>query len=97
MNPTQTPTDVSNQLVYVLTKEFQYHCLHLFEKYCPTSGGLYIKQSSLSIHGQLIEDSGLAEIFTLHSFQHAVYLWLLTPATQERLVIPFKWQYVLFF
>ena len=68
LNPIQTPTDVSHQPVYVLTKELRYHYPQLFEKYCPIMGGLHVEQSLLPIHGQLIEDSALAGICTLHNF-----------------------------
>ena len=35
LNSTQTPIDVSYQLVYAIMKELQYRYPHLFEKYCP--------------------------------------------------------------
>ena len=68
LNSTQTPIDVSDQPVYAITKELQYHYPHLFEKYCPIMGGLHIEQSLLAIHGQLIEGSGLTEIIALYNF-----------------------------
>ena len=68
LNSTQTPMDVSDQPVYAVTKELQYRYPHLFEKYCPITGGLHIEQSLLVIHGQLIEGSGLTEILTFYNF-----------------------------
>ena len=38
LDPTQTLIDVNDQPVYALTKELQYHCSHLFGKYCPIKG-----------------------------------------------------------
>ena len=73
LNPTQTPIDVSDQPVYALTKELQYHYPYLFQKYCPIMGGLHIEQSLLRIHGQLIEGSGLTEILTFQLF----YNWFI--------------------
>ena len=38
LNSTQTSIDVSDQMVYAITKELQYRYPHLFEKYCPIMG-----------------------------------------------------------
>ena len=80
MNPTQTPLDASDQLVYALTKELQYCYPYLLEKYCPIMGGLHIEQSVLGIHGQLSEGSGLVKILILHKFS-AIGLSVITDAS----------------
>ena len=54
INPGQTPVDCSDQPVFTLTKELQFRFL-LF-------GGLYIEQSLLLLHVQLIKGFGLMEI-----------------------------------
>ena len=62
LNPTQTLID---QQLYALTKGLQFRSLYLLENHCPKMGALHIEQSLLSIHGQLIEGSGLDEILGL--------------------------------
>ena len=62
LNPTQTLID---QKLYALTEELQFRCLYLLENHCPKIATLHIEQSLLSIHGQLIEGSGLDEILGL--------------------------------
>ena len=68
LNPGQTPADVSDQHVYALTKDFQFRHPEMFSQYFPIFGQLYIEQSLLVIHGQLIKDSGLVQILTENKF-----------------------------
>ena len=67
-SPGQTPVDVSDQPVYALTKKLQFRHPEMFSQYFPIFGQLYIEQSLLVIHGQLIKDSGLVQILTENKF-----------------------------
>ena len=62
INPGQTPVDCSDQPVFTLTKELQFRFTKMFQNYFPLFGELYIKQSLLVLHVQLIKGSGLMEI-----------------------------------
>ena len=64
----QIPVDVSNQPVYALTKELQFHHPEMFSQYFPIFGQPHIEQSLLVIHGQLIEGSELVQILTENKF-----------------------------
>ena len=60
-NPGQTPVDVCNQPVYALTKEIQWREKDTFgsSSYFSLFGGLHIKKSLLTVHGELVKGSGL--------------------------------------
>ena len=64
LNPGQTPIDVCDQPVFALTKEIQIRNQSKFgiDKYFSLMGGLHIELCMLSIHGELINGSGLYEI-----------------------------------
>ena len=62
LNPGQTPVDVSDCLVYALTKKAQFRFLEQFSNYFAMFGGLHIEKCLLVTHGQFIEGSGLREI-----------------------------------
>ena len=68
LNPGQTLVDVSDQPSYALTKELQFRHQGVFSQYFPIFRQLYIEPSLLVIHGQLIEGSGLVQIFTENKF-----------------------------
>ena len=67
-NPGQFPVDVGDQPVYAHKKELQFRHPDIFSQYFLIFGQLYIEQSVLVIHGQLIEDSGLVQIVTENKF-----------------------------
>ena len=67
-SPGQTPVDVSDQPVYALTKKLQFRHPEMFSQYFPILGQLHIEQSLLVINRQLIEGSGLVQIFTENKF-----------------------------
>ena len=67
-SPGQTPVDVSDQPVYALTKKLQFRHPEMFSEYFPILGQLHIEQSLLVINRQLIEGSGLVQIFTENKF-----------------------------
>ena len=73
LNSDQTPVNVSDQPVYVLSKELQFRYPDIFGDYVPLLGALYIEQSLLVIHGQQIFGHGLIEILNQHKFTS---IWL---------------------
>ena len=62
LNPSQTPVDVSDCLVYALIKEARFQFPEHFSNYFAMYGGLHIEQCLLVTHRQFIEGSGLTEI-----------------------------------
>ena len=69
LSPGQTSVDVSDQPVYVLTKEPGFrHSETFFSVFSHLTRTLYIERSLLVIHGQLIEGSELVKIFTENKF-----------------------------
>ena len=64
INPDQIPIDTCDQPVFALTKEVQWRYPETFsdDLYLSILGGLHIEQEVLTIHGDFINGSGLAEI-----------------------------------
>ena len=62
LNLVQTPVDVSDYLVYAVTKEAQFRFPEHFLNYFAMFAGLHIEQCFLVIHGQFIEVRGLCSI-----------------------------------
>ena len=67
LNPGQVVVDVSDQLVYALSRQLQNIYPNTFGpgKYFPMFGGLHIEKVLLIIHGQLVRGNGLCQLLDI--------------------------------
>ena len=65
MNPSQTPVDTCDQLVYALTKELQWQRPLEFENYFSLFARIHIEQSMQDAHRDTIRSSGLPEVLKI--------------------------------
>ena len=65
INPSQTPVDVCDQLIYALTKQLQWRFPSHFRKYFCLFGGVHVEKRLLVLHSDFIKGSGLPEVLGL--------------------------------